>query len=167
LDGSALAPCRSSKPRLGWGATGSGRSAMNVPTLHTTKPQAARCFHVFTPPAGTHTRPPKTMLKPGRCGGGVGVWCGVDVRGAAEARVSEGRRALHGTNLADRLRTGTRPLLWTYPGIRGQRAWPVLCPASVLLPPRWCSSGIEKKTHTHKTHPSPVQVARMTATLSK
>jgi hypothetical protein len=39
--------------------------------------------------------------------------------------------------LADRLRTGTRSLLWTYPGIRGQRTRPILC----LLPPCWCSSG--------------------------
>jgi hypothetical protein len=48
-------------------------------------------------------------------------------RSSSEARVSEGRRALLGANLADRLRTGTRTSLWTDPGIRGQRAWPVLC----------------------------------------
>ena len=81
--------------------------------------------------------------------GGLG-WGGVEGCGASEARVSEGRRGLHGPNLADRLRTGTRTLLWTYPGIRGQRAWPVLCLIASTLVSIWHSKKVAKKRNRHE-----------------
>jgi hypothetical protein len=71
--------------------------------------------------------------------------------------VSEGRPPLLGAiNLADLLRTGTRTLLWTDPGIRGQRAWPVLCLIASTLVFIW-------HLQKYKTVPKPMTATSITA----